>query len=40
MPLNDKTTVEEVDNYFSQLAECFKSQIPEKKRFNLEDIEF
>lgn len=39
MPLNDKTTVDEVDNYFSQLAECFKSQIPEKKKEVPEDIE-
>lgn len=39
MPINDDTTVEEVEDYFSKLAESFKSQIPEKKKEVPEDIE-
>ena len=39
MPINDTTTVEDVDNYFSKLAESFKTQIPEKKKEVPEDIE-
>ena len=39
MPLEEGTTVEEVDEYFSNLAECFKSQIPEKKKEVPDDIE-
>lgn len=39
MPINDETTVEEVDEYFSKLAESFKSQIPEKKKEVPEYIE-
>lgn len=35
MPINEKTTVEEVQEYFSKFAECFKAQKIEKK---LEDI--
>lgn len=31
MPINENTTVEEVQEYFSKLAESFKSQIIEKK---------
>ena len=40
MPINENTTVEEVDSYFSKLAENFKSQILEKKKEVPEDIEF
>lgn len=39
MPINNDTTVEEVDSYFSKLAESFKTQIPEKKKEVPEDIE-
>ena len=39
MPINEETTVEEVDSYFSKLAESFKTQIPEKKKEVPEDIE-
>ena len=35
MPLTEETTVEEVDSYFTKLAESFKEQKMEKKRDNL-----
>ena len=35
MPLTEETTVEEVDSYFTKLAESFKEQKLEKKRDNL-----
>lgn len=39
MPINEGTTVEEVDEYFSRLAESFKTQIQEKKKEVPDDIE-
>ena len=39
MPLTNQTTAEEVDSYFSQLAESFKSQTRENKKGNFIDIE-
>ena len=30
MPINEKTTVEEVEQYFVNFAECFKNQIYDK----------
>lgn len=42
MPINKYTTVEEVEEYFSQFAESFKSQIKEERNPNdskEEDIE-
>lgn len=32
MPIDEETTVEEVEEYFSKFAEAFKSQIKEKER--------
>ena len=40
MPINENTTVEEVEDYFLKMAESFKTQIPEKKKEAPEDIEF
>lgn len=31
MPINEQTTVEEVDSYFVKFAETFKSQVKSKK---------
>jgi len=31
MPINEQTTVEEVEQYFVNFAECFKNQIYNKK---------
>ena len=39
MPITETTTSQEVDEYFSTLAETFISQRPEKKKEVLEDIE-
>ena len=39
MPITEKTTSEEVDEYFSKLAESFKEQIPKKKKEAHEGIE-
>ena len=39
MPINEETTLEDVDGYFSKLAESFKSQIPEKKKEVLDEVE-
>lgn len=39
MPITETTTSQEVDEYFSTLAETFISQVPEKKKEVLEDIE-
>lgn len=38
MPINEETTVEQVDEYFSQLANSFKSQVQIQKKEN-NDIE-
>ena len=38
MPINDETTVKQVDEYFSQLANSFKSQVQTQKKEN-NDIE-
>lgn len=40
MPINEESTVEEVEEYFCKLAESFKTQIPEKKNKDMEEIEF
>jgi len=37
MPINEQTTVEEVDEYFSKLAESFKEQIKDNNRNDLEE---
>ena len=39
MPITETTTSQEVDEYFLTLAETFISQVPEKKKEVLEDIE-
>ena len=39
MPISENTTVKEVDEYFSTLAESFISQIPEKRKDISDDIE-
>lgn len=39
MPLTEKTTVEEVDEYFSQLAKSFKTQVRGKNKDVPDDIE-
>lgn len=39
MPVNEKTTVEEVEAYFSKFAESFKSQAQEKKKEVVEQEE-
>lgn len=31
MPINEQTTVEEVEEYFVNFAQCFKNQIIDKK---------
>lgn len=38
MPINEETTVEQVDEYFSQLANSFKSQVQAQKKED-KDIE-
>ena len=38
MPVNEQTTVEEVDEYFSEFARSFRSQIVDKKIEEQEDI--
>ena len=32
MPVNEQTTVEEVEQYFTQLAESFKEQVKQKEQ--------
>jgi len=38
MPINEETTVEEVEEYFSTLAKGFRSQVREKEEKGLEEI--
>ena len=37
MPINENTTVDEVDNYFTQLAKSFKSQVKGNESPKLDD---
>lgn len=39
MPVNEETTVEEVEDYFSKLAESFKSQILENEKEDISEPE-
>lgn len=38
MPINEETTVEEVEEYFSTLAKGFRSQVREKEEKGIEEI--